>query len=209
MPSTRERCSDAVIIAMTVVRARFSPAPSHPQLKAGTRCRIATVPHLVGRPPPVKERVATRPPCPGPYLRAPHAAGQAPVPFSTAGADGRRCRTVRRKSDQSRTRSGHQPTTPAPGICLHSRVEWHKSAATLRAPPVDVRDGPPSPWPTKTSRRSATDAPHGLCPATIPAVVAGGGGVEGGREEGAGGCPVRLDGGCTTLAKDLSAVVYI
>jgi hypothetical protein len=91
---------------------------------------------------------------------------------------------MRRKSDQSRTRSGHQPTTPAPGIRLHSHAEWHKSAATLRAPLVDVRDGPPSPWPTKTSRRSATDAPHGLCLAMIPAVVAGGGGVEGDGRKG-------------------------
>jgi hypothetical protein len=91
---------------------------------------------------------------------------------------------VRRKSDQSRTRSGHQPTTPALRIRLHSRAEWHKSAATLRAPPMDVRDGPPSPWPTKTSRRSAADAPHGLCLATILEVVAGGGGVEGDGRKG-------------------------
>jgi hypothetical protein len=104
---------------------------------------------------------------------------------SNISINGSRCRTARRKSDRSRTKSGHQRTTPPPR-------DPHASArvtASVRCRPTSTAGGgqghgPPPPWPTKMLTRSATAVPHGLCPVTIPAAAAGGGGVEGDRRKG-------------------------
>jgi hypothetical protein len=122
--------------------------------------------------------------------------------LSAAGTYWSRCHTTRRKSNRQRPRSDHQPIAPPPGdplVSAHGTAPVHRRPANIAD---GGRSGPPPPWPTKTSRRSAAAGPHGLCPATIPAAAEGGRGAwRGDGREGA----VATQCGPTAAARERRA----
>jgi hypothetical protein len=123
MPSTRERRSDVVIVAMTKVRARFSPSPSHPQFELEP-CRSTTSSEGKGR-------HQTAMPCS-------LASGSSCCRIGTSTVE---CHRHQRGQVPHREKEirpfkeqiGPPIIAPPPGIRLQPRAERHRSVAALQA----------------------------------------------------------------------------